>query len=226
MRVVGDRARDDDRILSTGEPQELVDLVAGNVSDDASGPVAVVEPFRTSPTTREVGSITLPVRSESQSLYDASDPPLTDQLSGLDRAAHLEALRECDRPESTRLCDGLLDFVELIKRDTAGLVGDDVLAVRQGLDRDGGTSVGNRGCDDHVDSRIAEEARRVVYPRHVRPAVSNRLRNGSAGVVGAEPDGLTALIEEALDLPEGMCMVQSDGGKSNWLTALVCCAHC
>jgi hypothetical protein len=34
------------------------------------------------------------------------------------------------------------------------------------------------------------------------------------------------LIEEALDLPEGMCMVQSDGGKSNWLTALVCCAHC
>jgi hypothetical protein len=48
------------------------------------------------------------------------------------------------------------------------------------------------------------------------------LCNGSIGVVRAEPDELTALIEQALDLPEGMRMVQTNGGKSNWLTALVC----
>jgi hypothetical protein len=34
------------------------------------------------------------------------------------------------------LGDGLLDFLELIERDASGLVGDDILSVRQGLDRD------------------------------------------------------------------------------------------
>ena len=53
----------------------------------------------------------------------------------------------------------------------------------------------------------------------------SRLRNGRSGVVGAEPHELAALIEQALDLPEGMRMVQADGGKTNWLTDLLCCAH-
>src|SRR4029453_18549665 len=77
MRVVGDGARCDLRVLGTGEPQELVDLVAGNVGDDASGPVAVVKPFRTSLTTCEMGTVALPVGSESQSLHNASYPPLS-----------------------------------------------------------------------------------------------------------------------------------------------------
>jgi hypothetical protein len=51
------------------------------------------------------------------------------------------------------------------------------------------------------------------------------LRNGRSGVLGAEPDGLAALIEQALDLAESMCMVQADGGKPNYSTALVCCTH-
>ena len=172
-----------------------------------------------------MGSVALPVGSESQRLHDPPDPPLSNQLSGFDRTAHFEALRERDRPESTRLRDGLLNLVELIERDTAGLVDDDVLAVRQGLDRDGGASVRNRRCDDHVDRGITEQARRILDPHHVRPATPSRLRNGSGWVVGAEPDQLTALIEQSLDLPEGMCMVQADGGKSNLSTVLVCCAH-
>jgi hypothetical protein len=39
------------------------------------------------------------------------------------------------------------------------------------------------------------------------------LRNGRSGVFGAEPDELAALIEQALDLPESVCMVETDGGK-------------
>jgi hypothetical protein len=73
---------------------------------------------------------------------------------------------------------------------------------------------------------MTEQARRVVDPHHIRPATPNRLRNGSAGVVRAKPDELAALIEQALDLPERMCMVQADGGKANWSTARVCRAHC
>jgi hypothetical protein len=53
----------------------------------------------------------------------------------------------------------------------------------------------------------------------------NRLRNGRSRVVRAEPDGLAALTEQTLDLPESMCMVQADGSKPNWSIALLCCAH-
>jgi hypothetical protein len=51
------------------------------------------------------------------------------------------------------------------------------------------------------------------------------LRNVRSRVAGAEPDELAALIKQALDLPESMCMVEADGGKPNWSTALLCCAH-
>ena len=61
-----------------------------------------------------MGSVTLSMGSESQCLYDAPDSPLSYQLSGLDRAAHLEALRESDRPESAGLRDGLFELIELI----------------------------------------------------------------------------------------------------------------
>ena len=49
----------------------------------------------------------------------------------------------------------------------------------------------------------------------VRCAAPNRLRNGRSGVPEPWPDGLAALIEQALDLAESMCMVQADGGKPN-----------
>jgi hypothetical protein len=164
--------------------------------------------------------------SKSQCLYDAPDSSFSYQLSGFDRAAHLEALREGDRPESAGLRDRLFELIELIQRDTAGLVGDDVLAVSEGLDGDWGASVWNRGSDDHIERVIMEQARRVVDPRYVGPAAPSFPCNGGAGVVRAEPDELAALIEQALDLPEGMGMVQANGGKSNWLTALLCCVHC
>src|ERR687897_3859611 len=105
MGVVGDGAGDDLGVLGTGEPQELVDLVAGDVGENAAGPVSVVEPLRTSCPTREVAPVALAVGSEAQGLDDPPDPSLPDQLAGLDRAAHLEALREGDRPEPTRLGD-------------------------------------------------------------------------------------------------------------------------
>ena len=114
--------------------------------------------------------------------------------------------------------DGFLDLVELFERDAAGLVGDDILAVRQGIDRDGGASIGNCGRHDDIDGRITDQARRIMDPHHVGPATPSRLRDGSGWVIGAEPNQLTALIEQSLNLPEGMCMVQADGGKSNLLT--------
>src|SRR4029450_10566373 len=225
MGVVGDGARDHMGLLGAGKPQELVDLVARDVGNDAAGPVPVVKPFRTTLTTGEGGAGALPVRSESQGLHDLANPPFSDQLPGFDRAAHLEALRERNRPESTRLGDRLLDLVELFERDTAGLVRDDVLAVRQGLDRDGGAPVRNRRCDDQIDRRITKQTHWVVDPHHIGPAPWSRRCNRSVSVLGAEPGELATLIKKTLDLPEGMGMVQANRGKPNRLTALLCWAH-
>jgi hypothetical protein len=165
-----------------------------------------------------------PPRAESQGLHDAPDPSVSYQLSGFARAAHLETFRESDRPESAGLCDRLLDLVELVQRDTPGLVGDDILAVGQGLDRDCGALVGNCGCDD---TSIEGSRSRLVWSSiHLTSGQRRRtVCDGRSGVLGAEPDELTALIEQTLDLPESMCMVQADGGKPNWRTALVCRAH-
>jgi hypothetical protein len=173
-----------------------------------------------------VGPIALPVRPEPQGLHDPPDPPLPDQLSGPDRAAHLEALREGHRPETTGLRDRVLDLAELIERDAAGLVRDDVLAVHQGLDRDGRAPVRYRRGDDQVDGGIPQQARGVVRPPRVGPATANLLRHRGGGVVGAEADELAALPEQPLDLPEGMRVVQADGGEPHGSTALVRSAHC
>src|SRR4029450_8781041 len=105
-----------------------------------------------------------------------------------------------------------------VERDSPGVVCDDVFAVGQRFQCDGRTLVGNRGRDDYVDRGITEQARHILDPNPVRPARPNPLRHGRGGV-------LAALIEQALDLPESVCMVETDGGKPNWSTGLLCCAH-
>ena len=59
MRVLATVLETTSASFGAGEPQELVDLVAGDVGDDAPGSVPVVEPVRTSFATRDVGSVTL-----------------------------------------------------------------------------------------------------------------------------------------------------------------------
>src|SRR6478735_1684002 len=172
----------------------------------------MMPPVRSPLTTGEMGPITFPVRTEAQGLDDTPDPPLSYELTGLDRAPHLEALGERDGPEPSRRRDGLLDLVQLIESDAARLVGDDILAVREGLDGDGGAAVGNGGGDDHVHGRIAEQARRIVDPRRIGPLVADAAGDRGVGIVRTEPDELAALTGESADLAEGMRMVQTDSG--------------
>ena len=66
--------------VGSGEPQELVDLVAGDVGDDAAEPGAVVEPVGSADPAGEVGRVTLPVRPEPDGLDDLADPARPDQF--------------------------------------------------------------------------------------------------------------------------------------------------
>src|SRR4051812_40438140 len=108
MGVVGDRAGDDLGGVGAGEEEELVDLVAGDVSQDAAGPFPVIEPVGSAGTPGEVGTVALPVRTEPEGLHDLADPAGPDELACLDRTAHLEPLREGHRPEAAGLAHRLL----------------------------------------------------------------------------------------------------------------------
>ena len=108
MGVVGHRAGHDLGGVGAGEPEELVDLVAGDVGEDAAGPVPVVEPVGPALAAGEMGAVALAVGAEAQGLHDPADPTGADQLAGLDRAAHLEPLGERHRPEPAGLRDRLL----------------------------------------------------------------------------------------------------------------------
>ncbi len=222
MGVVGHRARDDLGVLGAGEPEELVDLVTRDVGEDASGAVVVVEPVRAPGAAGEMGSIPLPVGPEPEGLHHPPDPALADQLARADGAAHLEPLRERDGPEPTGRRHGLLDLVELVDGDATGLVSDHVLAVAQGLQRDGRAAVRDGRGDDHVNGRIAEQGRRVIDPGRIGPLLPSRLRDGGTRVVGAEADQLGALPEQPADLAQRVGVVQADGGETDGAAGLIC----
>src|SRR3954466_15448953 len=105
MGVVGHRARADVGGGRSGEPQELVDLVARDVVEDPAGALPVVEPVRTSLTAPEVRTIASPAGSQAEGLEAGANPALAVQLAGLDRATNFEPLGEGDRPKPAGLGD-------------------------------------------------------------------------------------------------------------------------
>ena len=213
MGVVGHRAGHHLGGLGAGEPQELVDLVAGDVGEDAAGAGRVVEPVGPTCAAGQVGAVAFPVRTQSQGLDDLADPPGADQLAGPDRAAHLEPLGEGDRPEPPGLGHRPLELGELVEGDAPRLVGHDVLAVTQRLDGDRTAAVRHRCGDDQVDRRVLQQLAAVGDPRGVRPAGPGGLGHRGVRVVGAQPDELAALTQQTLGLPEGVGVVQADDGE-------------
>src|SRR5215218_6820791 len=117
MGVVRHRAGYDLGGVSACEPQELVDLVTGDVGDDSSRSLPVIEPAGTPLTSREVSTVTFTMGSESESLHHLTDPAFADQLAGLRHTAHLEPLGEGDRPDAPGHVHRLLDLVKLLKAD-------------------------------------------------------------------------------------------------------------
>ena len=70
--------------VGAGEQQELVDLMARDVGEDAAEPIAVVEPVGPALAAGEMGAVSLAVRAEAQGLHDPADPTLPDKFAGLD----------------------------------------------------------------------------------------------------------------------------------------------
>jgi hypothetical protein len=83
-------------IVRAGEMQELVDLMRGDIGQDAAEPGLVEEPAGPD---RAVE----PMRPESDRLHDAPDRSVRDQFAGDDGRGNDEALGEADREDAAGL---------------------------------------------------------------------------------------------------------------------------
>ena len=132
----------------------------------------------------------------------------------LDRRLHAETLREHDVPELALLGDELLDRLELVDGDDAGLVRDDVLAGLEGRDRDLAATDRDGRRHDEVDGRVGDQRRRVVVPRHVRLHRPELRADRRLRVVGGEAHELRTCGEEPCHHAEDVCVVEADRSET------------
>src|SRR5918994_2075982 len=129
MGVVGHGARHHLGGSRTGEPQELVDLMTGDVGDDPAEPIMIVEPVRAPGSPCQMAGIYLAVRAQPQRLHNLTYTAGANEFASPGHATDLEPLGESHRPKPTRLGHGILDLLQLLVRNTTWFVGDDILAV-------------------------------------------------------------------------------------------------
>jgi hypothetical protein len=221
MRVVGDGARDDLSVLGAGEP--MVDLVAGHVGDDAPGSVPVVEPVRTSFATRDVGSVTLRGPSPRVCTTRPIRPSRTNcpALLAQRTSKRSEKVTDQNRPDCVTAFSIWSSWSSVTHPGLSVTTSLPLVRASTAIaERWSGTAAVTMTSIEGSRSRLVWSSIHLTSGQRRRTVC-----DGRSGVLGAEPDELTALIEQTLDLPESMCMVQADGGKPNWRTALVCCAH-
>src|SRR5215218_3795441 len=96
MRVVGHGARHHLGGRAAGEPQELVDLMTGDVGDDPAEPIMVVEPVRAASAARQMGGVSFAVGAKPQGLHNLTDSAGANEFARTGHAADLEALGEGD----------------------------------------------------------------------------------------------------------------------------------
>ena len=210
MGVVRHRARHHLGSRRAGEPQELVDLMAGDVGENSAESIRVVEPVRAAGAAGQMFAVSLAVRTQPQGLHDLTDPSGAYQLARTGHATDLEALREGDRPEPTRLGHRVPDLVQLLECDTTRLVRNDVLAIAHRLDGDRCATVRDSRGDDQVDLVVVQELLRVLEPRRLRPPTPDLPGDGRIRVVGTDSDELAALVQQAGDLVVDMRVIQTD----------------
>ena len=135
--VVGNLAADNFCVLRSGVVENLLDLVAADIAEDAAVLGAAVEPVR--PLVRGPQA----VRPHADDLQDPADSALFYQLASQDGALDVQPLAEIDKVPPPRPRAGGLDGVELREGGEGGLVGEVVLAVLHHPDAEGGAVAGD-----------------------------------------------------------------------------------
>ncbi len=137
------------RVVRAGEMQELLDLVRGDVGEDAAVGRGVEEPVGAR------GGVQA-VRAEARDVDDAADGSGLDQPGGGSGRRHLEPLREIDGPDAPGFRDCLAQAAQFVAGQAAGLVDHHVLAVAHGGDGKLGAAIGASGDEHEVDGVVPQ----------------------------------------------------------------------
>ena len=103
------------------------------------------------------------MRTEAESLDNASDRPTEDELLGFCHRRHLEPLGEIDGPDPAGAGLHFADRLKLLQRHAARLVDHHVLAGLHGFDGARRTVRGNGGNQDHGNLGVLKDAPAVVH---------------------------------------------------------------
>ena len=203
---IGDRARDQLRVRRAREVQELVDLVRGEVAEDAAGAGGLEEPGRAR------GPVEA-VRAKAGQVHDVADRTRLDQLGGTGHRPDFETLREVDGPDPSGLRLDPFHLPELLRRGDPGLVHHHVLPPAHGPGGDAGPLVGYRRRDDEVDAGVVEQAAGVLEPGQVGETLEEAAQWRRL-TVGPEARALAAEREEAADLMVDVAMIEPNRRES------------
>src|ERR1700726_815303 len=157
-------------ILRTGEEEELLDLMRGDISEDAAITLALEEPTGS-------GSLVDAVRAQPDGINNRADCASPHQLPGSHDAAHSEVLGMVDRIDALRFRLHTARFIELSQRGHAGLVRHEILAGAHNLD--------GQGCSVSIYASARHQSDiRIVYDTSAT-IEADRLRI-ALGEVGGE----------------------------------------
>ena len=185
--------------------EELVDLVRGDVDDDAAIVRRLPEP---------VGPHgPLLVRPDPDRLEHPADRAAGDDMPGLDRRRHGVALGEADREDAAGLGDGGAHLGKLVAGGEAGLVDHHVLAGPHRPDGEAGAVARDRRDADDVDARVGEDGVAVEL-RGVGVGLAELLDEGRQRGLRAVADELGPGVLQAIDVAEDVAVVDPHGGEA------------
>ena len=166
-----------------GEEEELVELVRGDVAEDAAVALLLEEPGGP-------GLRVHPVRPEADGLDDLADGAGLHQLARLHRGPVLEPLAVDDRVDAARLRLHPPHLGQLLERRHAGLVDHEVLAVAHDLDAERRALVRDRGAGHELDRGVLEDLALAARELRLRKALGEG--RGEVGLLREEGDELPA----------------------------------
>ena len=149
MVVIGDGGVDDLRLAGAGVVQELLELMAADVGEDAARLFARPEPI--GPAGRRAA-----VRPETDHLHHAADGAALDELPGAHGALHVQPLGVVDHVFPAGLGDLAPRGLELLEGGEGRLVGEVILARIHHAEAERAALVRHGGGGDELDLALLE----------------------------------------------------------------------
>ena len=186
--------------------QELVDLVAGDVHEDAAIGIAVKEPVGP-------GRAVQPVWPHADGLNHAANGAFGDKRAGARDRRHLKPFGEIDHPHAPCALLRQPDLIKLRKGGAAGLVDHDMFACLHRLDGEARAIPRDGRDQDHIDGRVGKDLG-LVAMGNFQKAFDEPVKR--AGLALGPPGGkFGAGIDHVLRHAVDMAVIKPEGGETN-----------